>query len=131
ATAKQQVPAQALGARVYFEASIGGYAAGEESFIGEVMAQMGLRNIVPANMGAFPQLNPEFVVRAQPQIILLGEPMAVQLHKRPGWSHMEAIRAHRVCAFSVSEGDVLVRPGPRLGQAAQLIAACLQKHFRP
>ncbi|NDC61085.1 MAG: ABC transporter substrate-binding protein, partial [Betaproteobacteria bacterium] len=35
-----------------------------------MMAQMGLRNIVPANMGAFPQLNPEFVVRAQPQIIL-------------------------------------------------------------
>ena len=131
AAAKQQVPESAVGARVYFEASTGGYAAGEASFIGEVMAQMGLRNIVPASMGAFPQLNPEFVVRAQPDIILLGEPMALQLHKRPGWSRMTVMQRQRVCAFSGAEGDVLVRPGPRLGEAAQLMAHCLHKHFRP
>lgn len=131
AKAQQQVPSTAVGASVYFEASTGGYAAGEASFIGEVMKQMGLKNIVPIGMGAFPQLNPEFVVRAQPQIILLGEPMATQLHQRPGWSRLQAIQQHRVCAFTAGEGDVLVRPGPRLGEAAQLIAACLQKHFHP
>ena len=129
--AKNQVPARAVGVRVYFEASTGGYAAGEASFIGEMMKQMGLKNIVPASMGAFPQLNPEFVVRAQPQIILLGEPMAVQLHRRPGWAQMDAVTQHRVCAFTSAEGDVLVRPGPRLGEAAQLIASCLKKHFLP
>lgn len=131
ASAKSQMPASAIGVRVYFEASTGGYAAGEASFIGEVMQQMGLRNIVPASMGAFPQLNPEYVVRAQPQVILLGEPMAVQLYKRPGWSNMAAVKSQRVCAFKPSEGDVLVRPGPRLGEAAQLMLTCLQHHFKP
>jgi iron complex transport system substrate-binding protein len=131
ASAKQQVPAGANGAMVYFEASTGGYAAGEASFIGEIMLEMGLRNIVPARMGPFPQLNPEYVVRAKPQIILLGEPMAVGLHKRPGWASMEAVQRQRICAFKAAEGDVLVRPGPRLGEAAQLMATCLQKHFTP
>ena len=131
AKAQQQVPSKAVGASVYFEASTGGYAAGEASFIGEVMKQMGLKNIVPIGMGAFPQLNPEFVVRANPQVILLGEPMATQLHQRPGWARMQAVQQHRVCTFTPAEGDVLVRPGPRLGEAAQLIASCLQKHFHP
>lgn len=129
--AATQVPAHARGVRVYFEASTGGYAAGEASFIGEVMSQMGLKNIVPASMGPFPQLNPEFVVRSQPQVIFLGEPMAVQLHKRPGWASMPAIQRQRVCAFTPAEGDVLVRPGPRLGEAAQLMLVCLQRHFKP
>ena len=131
ADAKSQVPASAVGISVYFEASTGGYAAGEASFIGEVMSHMGLKNIVPASMGAFPQLNPEFVVRAKPQLILLGEPMAVQLHKRPGWSSMDAAKHQRVCAFKPAQGDVLVRPGPRLGEAAKLMATCLQQHFKP
>lgn len=131
AHAHQQMPSRAAGMRVYFEASTGGYAAGEASFIGEIMSQLGLKNIVPHSMGAFPQLNPEFVVRAQPQIILLGEPVAMQIQNRPGWSQMAAVQEHRVCAFTAAQGDVLLRPGPRLGEAAQLIATCLQKHFQP
>ena len=58
AQAKRSMPAKAKGTSVYFEASTGGYAAGEASFIGEVMLHMGLRNVVPSSMGAFPQLNP-------------------------------------------------------------------------
>ena len=127
--AKSKMPTQAAGAKVYFEASTGGYAAGEASFVGEVMQQMGLRNVVSYQMGAFPQLNPEFVVRANPDIIFLAEPMAIDLHKRPGWSGMTAVKSKKICAFTSAQGDILVRPGPRLGEAAQLIAQCLSKHF--
>lgn len=127
--AKRSMPAKAQGTSVYFEASTGGYAAGEASFIGEVMLHMGLRNVVPASMGAFPQLNPEFVVRANPDLIVLAEPMALDLQKRPGWSAMQAVKHKRVCAFTPAQGDVLVRPGPRLGEAAQIIAQCLKRHY--
>ncbi len=127
--AKGSLPAKAKGTSVYFEASTGGYAAGEASFIGEVMLHMGLRNVVPYSMGAFPQLNPEFVVRANPDLILLAEPMAIDLHKRPGWSAMQAVKHQRVCAFTPAQGDVLVRPGPRLGEAAHLIAQCLKRLY--
>ena len=127
--AKLNIPAQAINATVYFEASTGGYAAGEASFIGEIMRQMGLKNIVPKDMGAFPQLNPEFVVRANPQLIVLAQPMVTQLSQRPGWSGIAAIKNKRVCAFPSAQADVLVRPGPRLGEAAQLISDCLQRSF--
>ena len=129
AQAKRSMPAQAKGTSVYFEASTGGYAAGEASFIGEVMLHMGLRNVVPSSMGAFPQLNPELVVRANPDLILLAEPMAIDLHKRPGWSAMQAVKHKRICAFTPAQGDVLVRPGPRLGEAAHIIAQCLKRHY--
>jgi iron complex transport system substrate-binding protein len=127
--AKLNIPAQAINATVYLEASTGGYAAGEASFIGEIMRQLGLKNIVTSSMGAFPKLNPEFVVRANPQLIVLAQPMVTHLSQRPGWSTIAAIKNKRVCAFPSEQADILVRPGPRLGEAAQLISDCVQRSF--
>ena len=127
--AKSNIPAQAINATVYLEASTGGYAAGEASFIGEIMRQLGLKNIVTSSMGAFPKLNPEFVVRANPQLIVLAQPMASNLSQRPGWSGIAAIKNKRVCVFPSGQADILVRPGPRLGEAAQLISDCVQRSF--
>ena len=127
--AKSNIPAQAINATVYLEASTGGYAAGEASFIGEIMRQLGLKNIVTSSMGAFPKLNPEFVVRANPQLIVLAQPMASNLSQRPGWSGIAAIKNKRACVFPSGQADILVRPGPRLGEAAQLISDCVQRSF--
>jgi iron complex transport system substrate-binding protein len=129
--AKSNIPAQAINATVYLEASTGGYAAGEASFIGEIMRQLGLKNIVTSSMGAFPKLNPEFVVRANPQLVVLAQPMATHLSQRPGWSAIAAIKNKRVCAFPLAQADILVRPGPRLGEAAQLISDCVLRSFAP
>jgi iron complex transport system substrate-binding protein len=129
--AKSNIPAQAINATVYLEASTGGYAAGEASFIGEIMRQLGLKNIVTSGMGAFPKLNPEFVVRANPQLIVLAQSMVTNLSQRPGWSGITAIKNKRVCAFNSAQADILVRPGPRLGEAAQLISDCVLRSFAP
>jgi iron complex transport system substrate-binding protein len=127
--AKSNIPFQAINATVYLEASTGGYAAGEASFIGEIMRQLSLKNIVTSSMGAFPKLNPEFVVRANPQLIVLAQPMATHLSQRPGWSGIAAIKNKRICTFTSAQADILVRPGPRLGEAAQLISDCVQRSF--
>jgi iron complex transport system substrate-binding protein len=63
--AAARVPERLRGASVYFEIGGGPYAAGTSSFIGETLQQLGLANIVPAELGPFPKLNPEFVVRAR------------------------------------------------------------------
>ena len=44
---------------------------------------------------------------------------------RPGWSRLRALQQDAVCVFAADEMDVLVRPGPRLGDAARLLADCL------
>jgi iron complex transport system substrate-binding protein len=58
AAAAAALPHELRGTRVYFEVSTAPYAAGEASFIGELLARIGARNIVPAALGPFPKLNP-------------------------------------------------------------------------
>ena len=123
--AAQSVPPSARGMRVYFEVNSGPYAAGETSFIGETMTRLGVRNIVPASLGPFPKINPEYVVRANPDLIMVGERSATGLEQRPGWAAIRAVREGRICRFPAAESDVLVRPGPRMGEAARLMAKCL------
>ncbi|MDM0013094.1 helical backbone metal receptor [Variovorax sp. J22P168] len=126
-SAAQSLPPSVARTRVYFEVNNGPYAAGESSFIGETLARLGVKNIVPAALGPFPKLNPEFVVRADPDLIMVGERSGQGLEQRPGWSRIRAVREGRVCRFGADQSDVLVRPGPRMGEAAQLMARCLQE----
>ena len=124
--AAQSLPAALRGTTVYFEVNSGPYAASESSFIGEMLARVGAANVVPGKLGPFPKLNPEFVVRADPQVIMISDRNAQALKDRPGWSRIRAIRDGRVCMFTPAQGDVLVRPGPRMAEAAQLMVQCLQ-----
>jgi iron complex transport system substrate-binding protein len=124
--AAQSLPNSARGARVYFEVDSGPYAASESSFIGETLARLEVRNIVPAHMGPFPLLNPEFVVRSNPDLIMVGNAHSAGMEQRPGWAAMRAIRLQKICRFTREQGDLLVRAGPRLAQAAQAMARCLQ-----
>jgi len=123
--AAQSLPESVKRTRVYFEINSAPYAAGEASFIGETLARLGARNIVPPALGPFPKLNPEFVVRADPDLIMVGERSAQGLEQRPGWSRIKAVREGRICRFTAEQSDVLVRPGPRMGEAARLMADCL------
>ena len=123
--AAQSIPAQAKGQRVYFEVSRAPYGASESSFIGETLQRLGARNILPASLGPFPKINPEFVVRAQPDLIMVGDSNFADMTTRPGWQNMRAMRTQRVCHFKSEESDVLVRAGPRMAEAARLMAKCL------
>ena len=123
--AAQSVPAGAKGKRVYFEINSTPYAAGESSFIGETLARLGMKNIVPAKLGPFPKLNPEYVVRANPDLIMVSVRSAQGLEQRPGWGGIRAVREGRICRFDAQQSDVLVRPGPRMDEAARLMAQCL------
>ena len=125
AAAAARVPAALRGQKVYFEVSAAPYAAGTSSFIGETLVKLGLGNVVPASMGPFPKLNPEFVVRAQPDLVMAAARNLAEMPKRPGWSAITALRQHRSCGFVEARYEVLIRPGPRLAEAADLIADCL------
>ncbi|WP_313080081.1 helical backbone metal receptor [Pulveribacter sp.] len=128
--AAQSLPPKAHGARVYFEVSRGPYVAGQTSFIGETLARLGVRNVVPAELGPFPRLSPEFVLRVQPDVIMVSNRSAQPMATYPGWKHLPAVQAGRLCVFGPEQGDVLVRPGPRMAEAARLMADCLSGAFR-
>ena len=127
--AAQSLPVKAKGAKpttVYFEVNRAPFAAGETSFIGETLTRLGVKNIIPVALGPFPKINPEFVVRANPDVIMVGLRDSVGMELRPGWAGMRAMREKRLCVFSLEDSDVLVRPGPRMAEAARIMAKCLQ-----
>ena len=124
--AQSLVPA-ARQQRVYFEVSPTPYGASESSFIGETLQRLGVRNILPASLGPFPQINPEFVVRAQPDVIMAGDSSRASMLQRPGWPQMRAVHEDRICVFAPEQADIVVRPGPRMAEGARLMAQCLNR----
>lgn len=127
--AAQSVPATARGQRVYFEVDAAPHAAGRGTFIDELLTALGLDNVVDAAMGPYPKINPEWVVRADPDLIMISRQGAAELARRPGWAQMRALRQGHVCAFDAAQRDILVRPGPRMAEAARIMAGCLSGKF--
>lgn len=125
--ASASIPPSVQGMRVYFEINSVPYAAGASSFIGETLSRLGLQNIVPIALGPFPQLNPEFVVRANPDGIMVGQGSYAGMGQRPGWNALTALQKNRVCVFTPQQSDSLVRAGPRMAEGAQLMAQCVAR----
>lgn len=125
--ARKQLSDKTANIRVYFEVNPAPFAAGSTSFIGEILSRLDLVNIIPKSLGPFPKINPEFVVQAKPAVILLTESTVADIQKRPGWNSIPAVSNNRICVFTGEQNDVLVRPGPRMGEAALIISQCIQE----
>lgn len=129
----RDIGAQAIARRrgpppsVYYEVDGGPYAAGPESFIGELLTRLGTRNIVEQGMGPFPKLNPEYVVRHDPDVIFTSPANAPRLGERPGWNRIRAVREHRICFFEPAVHDTIVHAGPRIAEGMQALADCLAR----
>ena len=126
-----RLPPALRGQRVYFEIDATPFAAGTASFLGETLQQLGLGNIVPASLGPFPKLNPEFVVRARPDIVMAAARNLAEMPRRPGWRALTALQQQRSCGFDAARYTLLTRPGPRLGEAALVLADCLARLPEP
>jgi iron complex transport system substrate-binding protein len=114
---------------VFVELDATPYSAGPGSYLDELLTLAGGENIVPASLGAFPQVDPEFVVLQDPDVVvLLDAPFGVtaaQVAQRPGWEGLSAVVDGRVVELSDEEVDALSRPGPRLGEAVRLLVRLL------
>ncbi len=125
--AAQSLPPAVRRQRVYIEVNRAPYAAGPGSFMGETLARLGAQNIIEKNLGPFPKINPELVVRANPDVIMVGDTESQSLAQRPGWGGIAAVRTQSVCFFPREQSEVLVRPGPRMAEGARIMADCLTK----
>jgi len=129
----QRIGAAARGAQhgrapsVYFEVDPTPYAAGASSYIGELLGRLGARNIVDRALGPFPKLNPEYVVRRDPDIIMMSSDQPDALEQRPGWAELRSVRAGHICRFDKAVRDTIVRPGPRVAEGMAALAACLAR----
>ena len=96
------------------------YTAGPGSFIHDLIGVAGGINIAAGTSSPFPQLSAEEVIRADPEVIVLGDAgygtTVEQVQARPGWASITAVRTKRIVPV---DANLLHRPGPRLAEAAE------------
>ena len=106
------------------------YSATSDSFIGKVYRDFNLTNVADpaatADSAGYPQLQSEYVIKANPKIIFLsdaqyGESIAT-LSKRAGWNGIAAIKSKNVVALPE---DIPSRWGPRLVDFYEFISTSL------
>ncbi|WP_261665075.1 ABC transporter substrate-binding protein [Deinococcus sp. Marseille-Q6407] len=103
----------------YYEVDPAPYSVGPNSFIGTLITRAGGKTIVPASLGDFPKIDPELIVKSNPQV-MIGLSLN-DARRRPGWQNLQAVRGGRVYQPSAEERDALSRPGPRLPQAMRTL----------
>lgn len=119
--------------RVYHELDPTFYSATTATFIGQIYRLFGLRNIadksgVTKNSG-YPQLSAEYVVAADPQIIVLADTVCCHqsgrtVAGRAGWTRVDAVRHGLVLA--VDDG-LASEWGPRIVGFVARVAAILRR----
>jgi iron complex transport system substrate-binding protein len=118
--------------RVFFELSPDLYTAGPGSFIDDLITRAGGVNVAAGASEQWPQLSAEAVVAADPEVILLVDHGAgvspEQVASRPGWQHVSAVVADRIVTI---DPDLVTRPGPRLVDGLEAIAAALHPDLFP
>lgn len=120
---------RAAGLTYYHETDpFGFYTPNSQSFIGQLYGLLGMENIAdaaPDELGSgFPQLSPEFILSADPDLIFLagvGETPET-LASRAGWDTLSAVASGHVF---VLDPDVASRWGPRVVDLMDAIAAAV------
>jgi iron complex transport system substrate-binding protein len=107
------------------------FSTTSKTFIGQLYAQLGLRNIADKadkEGSGYPQLSPEYVVKADPDLIFLADTKCCAqsprtVAARAGWEQVRAVKDGAVVGL---DDDVASRWGPRVVDFLRIIAAKLK-----
>jgi iron complex transport system substrate-binding protein len=107
------------------------YTATSTTFIGQLYAQLGMKNIADAadkEASGYPQLSAEYVIKADPDLIFLADTKccgqsAKTVAARDGWDQVTAVRSGGVVEL---DDDVASRWGPRVVDFLKTVAAKVQ-----
>ena len=99
------------------------YAAAADTFVGQMLTDCGAKNAVPAEYKGFAALSEEALLAGEPDLIITTSPEAQQLLATSKWRQLKAVKAGKVKAVSP---DLLLRPGPRLGEGLKVLFNLVQ-----
>ena len=120
------------GLTVYHELDPTLFSVTSKTFIGQVYAALGLKNIADAADSAgfgYPQLSAEYLVSANPDVIVLADTVccgqkASTVAARPGWDHISAIRTGSVVRI---DDSIASSWGPRLVNFFRAVSSALAR----
>ena len=107
------------------------FTAGPGSIIDVLIRLAGGINVAEASRLPWPQLSLEELIRADPDLIILGDELVLtnpqtpeMVARRPGWNLLRAV--HRGTVYPIN-AELISRPGPRIVEGLELLA----KHLHP
>jgi len=99
------------------------FTVGPGSYIHDLIEIAGGQNIAARATSAYPQLSAEEILRSDPEIIVLAaadySAKPEQVAARTGWSAISAVKNKRIVTIAP---NLINRPGPRVGEAAEAYA---------
>jgi iron complex transport system substrate-binding protein len=105
----------------YYELDQNHFSVTSDTFIGKLLGLLGMKSIADAARGAaasggYPQLSVEYILRANPDLIILADTIcchqdAATVGARPGWASLAAVKGSHVIALN---DDIASRWGPRI-----------------
>ncbi|MGH7232991.1 MAG: ABC transporter substrate-binding protein [Nitrospiraceae bacterium] len=102
-------------------------SVGPGSFIHQLIELAGGANVAAGAKTPYPRLNMEEVIKQDPEIILfpVGSNEGVPDREQEGWRRWETLSAVKQGRFHRIAGDLLNRPGPRIVQGVETLAAII------
>jgi iron complex transport system substrate-binding protein len=129
-------PAHSAPLTYYYEVATSPYySATSSTFIGSVLSLLGMKSIADAAKGAaasggYPTLSAEFILKANPDYIILtdtgptaGGQSPATVSARPGWSILGAVKDKHIITLNA---DIASRWGPRVVDLLQDVASALK-----
>lgn len=124
---RSKMSAAATRPRVYHEIDASDpikiFTVGPGSYIHDLIEIAGGQNIAARATSAYPQLSAEEILRSDPEIIVLDasdySAKPDQVAGRTGWSQVSAVKNKRIVTIAA---NLINRPGPRVGEAAEAYA---------
>ncbi len=104
-------------------------AAGEGTFMDELVRLAGGRNVAARFSGRYPRLSVEELVAARPDVIFVAGMAGVERFP-PEVTRWKEVPAFRDGAVITLDGDLVTRPGPRLVTALERVSAALADRRR-
>jgi len=99
------------------------FTVGPGSYINDLIDIAGGTNIAARAASAYPQLSAEEILKTDPEIIVLAadvySPKPSDVAARQGWSIVAAVKNNRIVTI---DPNLINRPGPRVGEAAEAYA---------
>jgi cobalamin transport system substrate-binding protein len=128
------VPKHARPLTYYYELEQDHYSVTSSTFVGSLLSLLGMKSIADtatgaASSGGYPQLSSEFIVRADPDYVILADTVcchqdAATVARRPGWSGLTAVKEGHVIPLN---DDIASRWGPRIVDLLRTVAASVTK----
>lgn len=109
------------------------FVVGGASWINDLIELAGGVNVFADVDQPYPMASPEQVVASDPEVIIVAhyegfgtlDDFVAWASEKPGWANITAIAEGRVYLLRGAYNDVLVRPGPRVALALELLAVLI------